>query len=595
MFLPLPLLLGLLVVAAHRELLPPLPGAMAVAGHAGVWFFALLLPAALAHTADRLAMRRILAGREPMAPPRALLRLSVLAVPATVHALYAFGAYGDLVDQLAEDSHLAGAVLGAAPAFLAELPRVAPAVRAATACDLIDELRHDTNLIAPLPMGSSLRGLVRLRLGGLAFVLLPVLALGLGLEAVSVHPSLHVFALATTPGALLGGLLLLFVVVALLPWWFRWSFAVAELPAAVAAPLRAVATALRFPPQRVQLLPTGMRALNAMLIGPLPFGRGVCLTDGIVRELDVDSLAGVVAHEVGHARRGHPTLLMALVVVVPLLLMPALRTLGIDRMDLAVQAAVGFVGIAAAWLVVRALAHRFEHEADVASVAALGAGPCSRALLTVSRLAPAATYGLFARLLSLHPDEPDRWRTMRRYEEEPAFRTSFDRRARAIRVAIGGLVLAAAAAAAWGASRDWPHEHVIWRLYAGDHAGAIALAAAAPPPAEHLRETWALVEQDLAVARAIAPTATDWPAAKAALWPAAWRRGEDVLLAQGPAAARPWLGMALAAFDEATPLQRAVLGWCEAAADGEPERMAELAAIVRAIGVPERLRPAFAE
>ena len=94
---------------------------------------------------------------------------------------------------------------------------------------------------------------------------------------------------------------------------------------------------------------------------------------------------------------------------------------------------------------------------------------------------------------------------------------------------------------------------------------------------------------------ALAPAAADWPTARAALWPAAWQRGEDVLLAQGPAAARPWLSLALGAADHATPLQRALLGWSEAAADGDPERMAAIGDVVRALGVPPRLQRAFAE
>ena len=41
------------------------------------------------------------------------------------------------------------------------------------------------------------------------------------------------------------------------------------------------------------------------------------------------------------------------------------------------------------------------------------------------------------------------------------------------------------------------------------------------------------------------------------------------------------------------PLQRALLGWSEAAADGDPERMAAIGEVVRALGVPARLERAF--
>ncbi len=595
MFLPLPLLLGLLVVAIHRELLPALPGASAAGAGPGPWLPLLAAPMALAAAAAAFARRSLLTGRQPPAPPRALVRLSFVSVPLAVHALYAFGAYGDFVDDLVQGGPLFGVVLGALPAFLAEALRLPAAVRAAALCDVIDELRADPDAIAVLPLAVGIAGLARLRLGGIAFVAMPVLVLGVGLELLRTDRSLHVFALATTPGTTLGALLLLLAVVALLPWWFRRALAVRPLPAGVAAPLGAVAQALGFPPHRVELLPTGMRALNAMLVGPLPAGRCLCLTDGIVRELDVDALAGVVAHEIGHARCGHPTLLLLVVAAAPLLLLAPLRWSGIEALDPLTQAIVVAVGASIAWLLLRALAHRFEHEADVASVAALGAGPCSRALLTVSRLAPMATHGLLARLSSLHPDEQDRWRTMRRYEEDAGFRAAFDRQGRRIRVAIAAAVALCALAFVGAVLQEWPHEAIVWRLHAGDHAGALQRAAVAPPPPPHWREAWPQVDQDLAVVRALAPEAADWPAARAALWPAAWQRGEDVLLAQGPAAARPWLALALGAADHATPLHRALLGWCEAAADGDPDRMAAIGDVVRALGVPPRLQRAFAE
>jgi Zn-dependent protease with chaperone function len=593
-FLPLPLLLGLLVVAAHRELLPPLPGSGDPA-LALPWLFALFVPTLLAAAAANGAARQILGGARAPVPPRALLRLSFVGVPLAVHAVYAFGGYGDVVDQWTQSSPLLSVVLGALPAFLAEWPRIPPAVRAASWCDLGDDARANDAAFVPLPSRADLRGLVRLRLGGPLFVLLPVLLLGVGMQVVASDRALHVFTLATTPGTIAGSLLLLLAVVALLPPWFRLAFAVQPLPEPPAATLRATAAALGFPPQRVLQLPTGMRALNAMLVGPLPFGRTLCLTDGIVRELDAESLAGVVAHEVGHARRGHPTLLMALVVVVPLLLMAPLRALAIDQHEVVAQTAVAAVGFVAAWLCVRALAHRFEHEADVASVAALGSGPCARALLVVSRLAQAAPHGFFGRLLSLHPDEPDRWRTMRRYEDDPDFRAAFDRQSRAVRGGIGVVTVVALAAAIWAGVAERPREEVVYRLHTGDHAAALRLAAGLPEPPAHWRELWPHVAEDLEVVRAVAPEATDWPTAKAALWPAAWTRGEDVLLAQGPAAARPWLAMALGAVDVATPLQRALLGWCEAAADGDPDRLAAIGDVIRRLGVPPRLARAFAQ
>jgi len=71
-----------------------------------------------------------------------------------------------------------------------------------------------------------------------------------------------------------------------------------------------------------------------------------------------------------------------------------------------------------------------------------------------------------------------------------------------------------------------------------------------------------------------------------------WKRGVATLLQQGPAAARPWI--ALSTEDEArSPLRRSVLLYCEAAVDGDLERMDQIASHVRMLGVPAELTPVF--
>ena len=104
------------------------------------------------------------------------------------------------------------------------------------------------------------------------------------------------------------------------------------------------AQALGFSPKRVFVLPTGMRSVNAMMVGPLPVGRLLCLTDGLLSTLDNSSLTGVLAHEVGHARMGHPGLLMLLAVVVPMMILSPLRLLEMDEADVTLQA-VAIIGI----------------------------------------------------------------------------------------------------------------------------------------------------------------------------------------------------------------------------------------------------------
>jgi hypothetical protein len=156
------------------------------------------------------------------------------------------------------------------------------------------------------------------------------------------------------------------------------------------------------------------------------------------------------------------------------------------------------------------------------------------------------------------------------------------------------LLLTSLAAGAWASAQEWPYERVVYRLHTGDHAGAMRDAAVIGEPPERWREPWRHLRAELAVARELAPDATGWPAAAAALQANAWQRGEMVLVASGPAAARPYFALALASAEHATAMQRAVLGYCNAAADDDPERMALIAALVRERGAPPQLAKVFA-
>ncbi|MFY9346075.1 MAG: M48 family metalloprotease, partial [Planctomycetota bacterium] len=533
MLLPIPLLLGLLVVAANSELLPSLPGASSLATLL-TGLPVLALPALLAILALRSARTGITSGRTGVVPPRSLLRLSALATPIAVHAFWQLTQWGDWLDRLAWDSHLGRMLLAILPAFVAELPRLPWSTLAGSSIDVRAEVAPGLP-IAPalLPTFADVAEFARMRLGGPLLVAMPLLLLGALLDLLQLDRGLYTFVACTAPGVLLGTLGFLAVAVVVLPFWFRFAFAVRKLPEPIATRLRATARALGFPPDRLFVLPTGMRALNAMLVGPLPFGRCLCLTDGLLHELDADALDGVVAHEVGHAQRGHPAILIGLVVVVPLALLVPLRALDVESWDVVVRAAAIVGSVVLAWLVVRTLAHRFEHEADAASVAALGAAPCSRALMVVSRLAMPVEHGWFGRLFTLHPDEPRRWQVMRRYEGEPAFRTGFEATSRWLRRSIAALVVAAVGIAVFGSRSDWPYEQVLWRLAAGDHAAALRSARELSDevPASWQR-TWRFVREDLAVAAVIAPDATDADSARVALGEA-WRRGEDTLVAEG--------------------------------------------------------------
>jgi Zn-dependent protease with chaperone function len=593
--LPIPFLAGLLLVLANRELLPAVPGS----GTLARWLpFALLLavPGLLALVAGRTARASLVSGRRPLVPARALLRLSALATPLVVHLLFAAGHFGDRVDAWAWNSELGRVALAVLPVYVAELPRLWWSTPAQLACEIGDHLAGPGPIDPELlPRGRELANVVRSRIGWPLLVAMPLALLGGALDLLQLHRETYVFVLVTSPGVAIFTVVLLALAVCVLPPWFRVTFAVRPLPEPCGTRMREVARALGFPPSRVLMLPTGMRSLNAMLVGPLPVGRCLCLTDGLVRELDVDSLAGVVAHEVGHAKMGHPALLIAMVGILPLAALVPVRLLDLDHVEWSLQVAFAFGAFAVLWYLVRTLAHRFEHEADVASVQALGAGPVTRALMAVTRLAMPVPHAFFGRLLSLHPDESNRWRTMRRYENEPEFRAAFDRQGRAWRRAIVASLVVATAAAAWVWWGDWAFERVVWRLHAGDHFAARTLAAGVADVPVHQQRAWKLVREELDVATDLAPDARDWTTARAALAGAAWLRGEAVLLASGPAAARPWLALGIGATSAPADLQRALHAYCNAAADDDPDRMREIAHVVRDLGVPPHLLPIFGE
>ncbi len=562
-----------------------------------VWLVApvLVVPTLLAVMALRTTRARLASGTSAGVPPRALLRLSAAATPLSVFALFAFGDYGDCIERLAWNSPLASVLLTMAPAYLAELPRLAPATLAQLLGEVLDD--GDPRPVDPQlwPRASELRPIVRLHFGWPLLVLVPLLVFGTVMELTSGSRALHAFVLATSPGVMASAMVFLLGSVLVLPFAFRFAFGVDDrLPEPLGKRLREVAAKLGFSPRGVLRLRTGNRSLNAMMVGPLPFGRFLCITDGLLGALDPEALAGVVAHEVTHARMGHVRwfLVVAVVLACPVFSPWMVRHFG--EWPIGAQIALAVAGGAAAFGLMRALAHRFEREADAGSVRALGAGPCSHALLEARRQAGPGGSDWWSRLFSMHPEDPARWQHMRRYEIEPPYREHFDNRGRRVRGVIAAGAVAMLGVVAWTWWCEWPIERAIWQLHSGDVAGAHASAAKIEVVPESWQRTWTRFGENLGAARDLAPDAHDWPSASVA-FAAAWPRAEKVLLAAGPAAARPWFALALTASDAPSDQQRAIYAFCLAAADQEPERMEELKHLVRRLGVPSTLAPVFAD
>lgn len=179
-------------------------------------------------------------------------------------------------------------------------------------------------------------------------------------------------------------LFLLGLFVFLLPPLLRLTWDTSPLaPGLERAVLEDVARAARFRCRELLVWRTGNQVANAAIVGFFPRGRLVLFSDALLAQLSPRELAGVFAHEIGHARRHHA-------------LVFGLHTLGcllagqafvrrLDAPKVALELAV-FGALALLWyLSFGWLSRRIELEADLESLELLGEGePLVRALVQVS-------------------------------------------------------------------------------------------------------------------------------------------------------------------------------------------------------------------
>jgi hypothetical protein len=195
--------------------------------------------------------------------------------------------------------------------------------------------------------------------------------------------------------------------------------------------------------------------------------------------------------------------------------------------------------------------------------------------------------------MSFHPDERARLETMKRYEQDLEFRARFDRGSVRLRRV---LALAVAIAVAVGVSSwalDWPRERVLVSFYRGDFVGARRSLEAAGELPPRWQETMTRIEEQLDAADQLQPGLEDWESVERALVPRAWQRGEEVLLAEGPAAAHRWFTLAVTAMPSVSTTERAIHEYCAAAAAQDPDRVLRLGRIVLRRGAPQTLREVF--
>lgn len=577
MALPLSFLVGLLLLLLHAEFDDALPGAestQALVGSLGV----LAVPWLLAHVSTAIAARAV---RDGSAATR-LLRLALLAQSMAVPGCYAVllfvGELPRFVGQLVPDLQVAQFALLFAPLLFMEA-----SMRWAERGTIfwIEQLR-----LPAMPL------LGPCRLPMTLFVVAPFMALAVVADLISLDRRAEVFFQQTSLGIIVGLLLLVALLCVTLPLIFRLVMPVSrQLPLDVGGDLRRTAAALGFSGDSVLSMNTGLRIVNAALVGPAPWPRFLVLTDGLLALLDPLSLRGVVAHEVGHARANHPGLLVLVFAVLPLLLFFPLSLMEIGDLDALWMFAAFGGGAVVAWLSLRGLAHRFEFEADQLSAEALGgARYCVQALRRVGELSPRTLHRSSFR----HPSESRRIRHLYACEQEPAYRERFWRRGRWLRRFIGGALVAALALCLWAQLSLWPVDRAAYLFYCGRFEDAQRQLASLPQDLVESQRLFAeRLEEEVETGMQLGLAESTWQEVRDDLAPRAYARAEQVLIDGGsPEDAVRWLSLALHKRHPEPWLQSLYL-YCRAVEEDQAERAEEIKQHLLALDTPTPIKEAL--
>jgi Zn-dependent protease with chaperone function len=204
------------------------------------------------------------------------------------------------------------------------------------------------------------------------------------------------------------------------------------------------------------------RTVNAMVVGLTAGTRYVFLSDGLLDRLSRPEVMAVVAHEAGHAKRGHLPLYFVVAVAMVLLLETAKETAA-PWLDPAGSLWITLLFLGVFWFgVLGWLSRRFEREADAFGAdhgAALdpGAGP-----VEVPGASAPVPYGAAVMVAVLrrlerivgpvrhhrHAPPPERVAFLVAYATDPAVRASFEGDRRRTRLGIVVLLLVALATVA---------------------------------------------------------------------------------------------------------------------------------------------------
>lgn len=571
MTFPVSFLFGLMVLLVHEELGVgfPVEGSMA---RLAPWLLLLPVPWLLAQRTLRSLGRRLLSAEAGRRQLRISLELQAFAVPFIYYLVITRGGLPAVVTSFPLSSVLVDNVLLLAP-LLAMEGTLRLAERRIQAVVSRIGLEPGTTI-----------GIPRLRMA--LFVTTPILVFAGIADVVFLDRRLEVFFSGTSLGSLLGLGFMVLLLCAVLPVVFRLLMSTTrQLPGHLADDLRQTASRLGFPPQSLLAMDTGFRMVNAALVGPLPRPRYLVLTDGLMSVLDPQALRGVVAHEVGHARAGHPGLLLLVFGALPLLSLQPLF-IGFAEAGTVMLITLSVLALAVAWTVLRALAHRFEFEADLLSAEALGgAQPCIDALRRVGALSPQSIHRASLR----HPSEQRRIACLLGWESDLVFRRRFKQAGKRLRQWITVATAVVLVVAIWAQFALWPVDRAIYLFYTGDFPAARVQLSMIEDSVSTLHQD--LVENLTAetdAAMELLPEGGKWSEIRDELSRLAYVRGKFVLLESGPEAARPWFALVLSRPDY-SPVELSLYLYCQAASDGDEERMRMLREHILSFAVDQEL------
>jgi Zn-dependent protease with chaperone function len=502
-----------------------------------------------------------------------LTKTSALSVPAGMFGLVGVGGYLDHVQRLASGSNTVWAVMFLAPVLWLEwsLGSARKTLGSAMATD-------STDTLAPA-LGSAWR----MNLMTTATLIL----FSVAVDTLERLPTLSTFLLATTIGSTIGLLVLVAFAAWLLPLLFRWIFPASRtLPAHLRDGIHEVASRLGFEPRNVLALDTGFRSVNAAMIGPFRWPRYLVLTDGLLACLDLSALRAVVAHEVGHARAGHPGWITLAIVVIPVLVYRPIAQLQLDAIEPHWLILIGAGFAILVLIAVRMLMHRFEYEADDQSAAALGAPSCVLALARIGEIFPGSRFRSSFR----HPSEHDRIRALLDHHQNPAQRQRFVRRGRHLRAAIAIAIIPLLVWSTIAHSASYPIDRARMALARSDYAAALKWLDREASHGLLDEDLHLALREQATLALELATDMGDPTAPFAAIADSAWTRALDLVKSSGPGSAHAAFSLA-ALGDGNRDCKRSAVLWAQADLDGDEARRHRIARhLISLDDTPESLR-----